>query len=169
MILAQGDPTVGVLNLVVQGGSFALLAFLVIYGLPQWHTKITATQQKEREDFIKALNEERVEATAALAEKRKEFLDAQKDQRNEFIGAITRLADTFREESTDGRLACDKHFETLAATIAKGHESMMAAFKAMTEQVQSHALRNHQWAEMLKHEVQERERLAAETKAKGSS
>jgi hypothetical protein len=86
-------------------------------------------------------------------------LPAKDQQIERIIGkhdtTIDALAATFKQEAMAERLACEKHFGTLAEAMSKGNEATMAAFRAMTEQVQNHAARNQQWSTMLDAKVKE--------------
>jgi hypothetical protein len=174
MTLAQVD-LVSTLNLVVNGGAFALVAWIVIYGAPAFMKKVgddqkaerdrsSEDQRAERTAFLATLAVERKESTAELAEKRREFLADQKETRDSFALLSRDMMKTYREESLADRLACDKHFETLAASLAKSSEAtaksveaIMTAVRAIGDQSRSHADANARWATALKEEVGRRE------------
>lgn len=108
--------------------------------------------------FRKEAADERVETLKLLAAK-----DVRLDeQRKEFTGALNQISDTFRKEAAAERIACEKHFGALADAMNKGNAALMEAFRTMGDQVQSHAVRNVQWSEMLKAEVAKAEQAKAE-------
>ena len=70
-------------------------------------------------------------------------------QRKEFTDALNSIAVLFKAEAASERQACEKHFSTLA-------ETMNRAFETLGKQLSEHSLRNQQWLETLRSEINSR-------------
>lgn len=70
---------------------------------------------------------------------------------------ITELAAVFKSEATAERMACERHFETLATSIN-------TALSTLGKQLSEHSQRNQAWITLLQKEVEEKKALVtAET------
>lgn len=123
--------------LLVQGGSFMLLAFLLIYGLPWLHRQIAKDHKEERADFARSLTK---------------LVDDAREQRTLFMTALDKITDVFKAETSAERATCERHFDALAAAMRSGNEATVASMRASVEQVQQHAIRNQQWSDLLRRE-----------------
>lgn len=79
-----------------------------------------------------------------VIEKKDRQIDA---QRQEFTAVLATMMGAFRAEASAERVACEKHFETLAA-------SMNRAFETLGNQLNAHSQRNQQWLELLRREIE---------------
>jgi hypothetical protein len=91
--------------------------------------------------FIHLPNKDKL-LTASI-EKKDEQID---EQRKEFTASLAVMMMNFRQEAAAERAACEKHFSTLA-------DSINSAFKTIGDQVNNHAMRNQQYLELLKKEI----------------
>lgn len=131
IMLAQTDLIPGWFTLLLQGGSFAVIVYLIV-----WGRKELAIERKAELDA---------------------FVAEAKEQRKDFKGSLDAVTTTFKLEAAAERAACEKHFTTLAETMGHGNDATIQAIKTMAEQVQQHALRNQQWSELLRAEIAKRE------------
>jgi hypothetical protein len=93
--------------------------------------------------------------------------EAERASRTEHSANLEKIVSTFKSEAAAERLACEKHFGTLAETTAKGHEATTAAMRTLGEQIASHAARNAQNAEHLAREARRMEMAKAEAARAG--
>ena len=165
LALAQQTPPMDAVPswflVIIQGGSFALLAWILIYGIPKLNERMSSDRQKAEEI---AAGERKLIIDGVSAE-RKLASDERRIERKEFMDALDKMSATFRTEAAAERMACEKHFETLANAMKSGNDATMTAVKASAEQIQQHALRNQQWAKLLEAEA-EKTKAALDMKAK---
>lgn len=169
-------------NVILQGGSFALIAWIVVYGAWKWRNDNAADRAKDVAQFTKELGDHRVQHLADSKESREAYIANTDSQREEYKTDLAdqrkeskanmdlvlatfkselaaerasreKALETFKAESAAERAACEKHFETLANAVGKGNEATIQAVKTMAEQIQQHALRNQQWASVLQEAV----------------
>lgn len=122
-------------TLILQGGSFAVLVYLIVIGVPKWRLEIAAERKAELDVYV---------------------ADS-KEQRKEFTAALASATSTFKAEAVAERLACEHHFATLADAMGKGNDATIQAVRTMLEQVHQHAQRNQQWSAMLAEQVKKTE------------
>lgn len=135
-----------------------VLSWFALQYLPaqerRWDAAYKAKDEQSKA-LLAAKDEQLKQLLAAKDEQQKELLaakDAQlKEQQKEFAAAVNTLVTTFKAESAAERAACDKHFSTLA-------DSINAAFRTMGSQMQSHSERNQQWLELLRKEIESRQK-----------
>lgn len=89
---AAGDVTVqGIIQIVLQGGAFGLLVYIVIFAFPRWNTENRNERQEQRENFLAALREQNIS--------HKEQLDtinvAIKDQTTQIRDKLTEVKEAF--------------------------------------------------------------------------
>ena len=113
-LFAQADNTVGVLSLLIQGGAFALLTYLVVWGWPAYRREETASRDKLLTDFRDERERDRNVREKMLADFR-EDLKAER---------IT------REAEQDG---FQKRNEMLAGMIRGNQEIVTKAFESIRE------------------------------------
>lgn len=146
LLLAESPEPISLFALLIQGGSFALLAYIIIFGLPALHKMIAAERKEERADFATSL----AKLTDEGKEARIAFAAGVKEQRTDFAAALTSLSSIFRQEAVAERVACEKHFETLAGVVTKGNEATLSAIMAQLEQRARHQERDDEHATQLK-------------------
>jgi hypothetical protein len=140
------DPFSGWGSLLLQGGAFVLLAYMVIRLAPQLFKEMREEREARDTKFATAIDnlqnkyDERNESiTQTIAATSKDANDV-----------IRELSRTFRDEARAERLACESHFSKLAEAMTRGNESNVAAFKTLADSVASHAQRNQQWNDLLR-------------------
>lgn len=138
-LAADPDLTPAWFALLLQGGSFAVLVYMIVWGVPKLRKEIASERKVELDNY----------------------LTDSRNQRVEFKDALEKSQIVFKQESAAERAACEKHFATLAEAMGKGNEATITAVRTMAEQVQSHAARNQQWSQLLQAEV-ERTKAAKE-------
>lgn len=89
----------GWLSLVIQLGSFGLIAYLIVYGLPTlqremigWLKNIDIQRQAERESFERVLDEQRKTCNEEHAQIRHFYVTEMEAQRKLYMDAITVLS-----------------------------------------------------------------------------
>lgn len=102
-----------VLTLIVQGGSFALLAYMAIYGLP----RLLREQREEREAAAHECREEREAALSAYRDERERDRHARHEQANAFQTAINASYLVARQEGSENRKALEMQTQQLTAAI----------------------------------------------------
>lgn len=136
---------------VIQGGSFALVVVIMVWLLPKLRKEISDERNKDLDGF-KAHNAHQEERfTSTMATISKAYSDDSKAQR-----------DAHSADMKAEREACDRHFETLASSISKGQDATIKAVQAMTEQGMRHQQRNMEYQEILRREVEKKEKLPKE-------
>ncbi len=125
----------GWFSLLIQSGSFGVIVYFLVYALPKMRREIADERRQELDTF-------REDVTS---------------QRQDFTRSLDGMSGTFREESRAERLACEKHFSTLAESNRAGSETTVQAIKAMSEQVtknaeqtQRHSERNQQMIDLMR-------------------
>lgn len=88
---AEAEPAGGLIQLVLQGGAFALLAYWLVYDLPR-----SRREQAEERSAVSAARSEEWAAVSA---------------------AFERAVAEFRAEAREQREACDRHVGQLAAAL----------------------------------------------------
>lgn len=156
------DPAPSWFLVILQGGSFAVLVYLLVVGLPKYQQSQDEARTREREDFGKHLNQQRNEFLAALAERSEKASTERRNERADYMTTIRDLTNTFRDESKAERSACEKHFATLADAMAKGNESTMEATRTIFQQMKNHSERNQQWLEVLRAELRKHDKVSAD-------
>ena len=120
-------------SLVLQGGSFAVLVYLFLVGLPKMRKEVADEHRKD-------LDEYRVDLA--------EFRKTEREQRETFttaIGSVVQghkddsvlITSTFKGEMVAERIACDRHIATLADAVKSGNDSTMKAMSANMEAVKA--------------------------------
>lgn len=89
---------------------------------------------------------------AALAEKDEQLAEARK----EYTAALGAAITVFRAENRDERLACEKHFETLAGSMNQAFTTVGTQLTALTTREREHSERNRQYLELLRKQLDER-------------
>jgi hypothetical protein len=94
MLLADNGATAPLFTVLLQGGSFALLVYLAVYGLPRFYAEMRAERQDDRDAFTEALARLTDQAVAA----RQEFLqtlavqhNAHVERQREWLAQLTQL------------------------------------------------------------------------------
>lgn len=138
------DPAPGWFSLVLNGGAFGLVVFMIVVLMPRLRKEVATEREKDLDKFSTELKAQRGEYTASLKE----------------------IAADFRSESKAQREACEKEFTTLADSINNGNQVVIETVKtlyqqlqASSEQLQRHSERNQQFLEIMKAEVRERKQL----------
>lgn len=106
---AQADPAMGWLSVLVQMGSFGLVAYLIVVGLPALNKEIKTDRQTERNDFATAL---------------KGVIEERKAERADFTGALQKVIDFTAAQIEGIRTAADKEKQADRAFYAAEAESM---------------------------------------------
>lgn len=116
----------GILAVIIQGGSFALLCFIV-YWLTQWVPK-----RVERYDTIR---EAEAKSREAVADNLRKSTEAQGQA---FVASIVKLNEATSEQLRYEREACDRRF----AELIKDHDDMM-----------THLMKHYELSREIRHEV----------------
>lgn len=117
-VFAQIDPATGWLSVIIQLGSFGLVAYLIIAGLPALQKAIMAERQAERGDFAKAL-------FGVTEDRRAERVD--------FAAALRVVTDFARGEVDAIRAAAKGEVETLRAAFMSEQRDARAFYAAEAE------------------------------------
>lgn len=151
------------IQVIIQGGSFVLLAIMLVYGIPWLRKTESADRERERKDHAKIVEtllekHERAmadakETIARVSQQAKDNLDAvmkdQKEERRLAAESQDKISATYKAESAAERAACERHFEALANAMRTGNEATIASIKASADQIHQHSIRNQQWQELL--------------------
>jgi hypothetical protein len=103
----------GWLSVVIQLGSFGLVAFLIVRGLPMLQKDIQNERAAERADFGKMLVGERADFTAAL----KAVLADRGQERLDFVAALKVVTDHARAEAQSVRQTAREEVDVLRSTF----------------------------------------------------
>lgn len=120
------------MSLIIQGGSFALLTYLLVWGLPSAYKRLADDAAVERARASETL----------------------RDERKEFSSTIRELTTTFKEEARAERVSCEKHFTTLSESISRSQEVTASTIRTLGDNLQAHSERNRQWTEILSQTLQ---------------
>lgn len=97
-----GTQPSGWLSVVIQAGSFGLVAYLIIQGLPALQREIKSERAAERKDFNEALN-------SLVADRRIE--------RTEFAANLLSITDAFRKEAEAMRTSAKAEMDAARTTF----------------------------------------------------
>ena len=135
-VLAQSptDTLSGWLSVVVQLGSFGLITFLIIRGLPALHEKVSSERTLERNAFTAELATERKEFTTAL----RSVLDERSKDRQDFSANLTRLTEFFQGQAGEVRVAAKAEVEALRSVFAQEQRELRIAFAQEQRDTRDH-------------------------------
>lgn len=129
--VVDGGPLAGWLSVFVQLGSFGLVAYLIVKGLPDLQKEVKTERQAERSDFVKALDAGRAEFTAAMNSVSKD----RKEERADFAAALKVITDFARLEVEAIRAAARQEVENLRAVFVQEQRETRAYFAAEADAV----------------------------------
>jgi hypothetical protein len=116
-IFAQGTASVeqvpGWLSVVIQLGSFGLVAFLIVAGLPRLHAELKAERKAERDSF------------SGMLEK---INDDRRTERADFAAAIRAAYDFARVEAEAVRVSAKSEVETLRTVFIQEQRETRAFY-----------------------------------------
>lgn len=117
----------GWLSVVIQTGSFGLIAYLIVRGLPVLQKEIMTERQMERADFIKSIESGRVEFTKSI-----EALTAdRKIERQDYAASLKNIMDYSRAEAEAIRSAAHQEMESLRKTFRQEQRETRATYTEM--------------------------------------
>jgi len=98
--------------LIIQGGSFALLAYLIIVGLPKGMKSYREERDADRKSSIEAAH-------------------ACTETQEKLVGA-------FQEEAKFERMQCANQFDRMMESLAKNQANIELSFRTVSDQVRTH-------------------------------
>ncbi len=113
----------------------AVLTWLMFKHLPD--------KDRQVNDLIKR-KDESVAAVMVLNE----------SQRKEYTLTLLAMTADFRAEAGAERIACEKHYATLATSMQTAFTTLGEQLRASGEQVRLHSERNQQWLQLLKEQIE---------------
>lgn len=160
-VLAQSpDPISGGAGWVGAGLLGAVLAWLLLVHLPAKDKQLNdllASQARKDGDALVHFD--------AVVDKKDKQID---QQRAEFTIALTTMTTAFRAEMTAERVATEGHFKALSETMTAALAQLGKQLSEHAHQAAQHSLRNQQWIDLLKKEVEERKAALAQKEGRSS-
>ncbi len=180
----EGTMTVQLFQILLNGGSFAALLYLILVQNPkqekehrseivrvqdEHRVELVRIQQGEREAFAELLKAMKAESSGAF----KALVVEYREGRQEYLASLREMTTVYRQEASDERVSCEKHFSSLAVAMSKGNDALtrsneatVQSVRALADQQQAHALRNQQWVEVVTNAIRELE--SSKAKAAGT-
>lgn len=117
-VLGQIDPAPGWLSVVIQLGSFGLVAYLIIMGLPSLQREIKVERQTERADYAATLNR---------------ITDDRRVERVDFSNAIKVVTDFAHAEIAEIRTSTKVEVDNLRSIFREEQRETRAYYAAEAE------------------------------------
>ena len=133
LLVAQLDPATGWLQVAIQAGSFGLVAFLIVIGLPRFQERLTAERKAERDDFARMLNginEDR-------KEERKEFQQEQRETRAYYAKENAELRRMYADSLAAFRTAVHDTRDVANNVAQRANVAVEIAKQAITREKES--------------------------------
>jgi hypothetical protein len=141
----QVDPTAAWFSVLIQTGSFGLIAYLIVFGLPALQKDMKADHQAERADFAESLRAARDGFTAALKEGRESFTAAleamtadRKAERADFAAAARTITDFANQQIEAMRVEAREETESVRSAGREEARELRVTFAAEQKETRQH-------------------------------
>jgi hypothetical protein len=125
------DPAAGWLSVIIQSGSFGLIAYLIVVGWPKFQKTVREERAEDRKEFGELL----AKANADRQTDRTEFTAALRLVTDFATGQISSVRDATRQEVTTIRAAAKDEIETMRQEQVEMRRMLLEAMTSMRSAV----------------------------------